>query len=825
MDALETTLKNTDDKRNKIINRLGFGDTEEGLKLTEVIYEDYIEIFSSMMANLRNRKGYRKTTKLMLELPVDTLVCVGLNAALSCLFNDNNTIGNTLRTIGTAVYVECHGRALVLWNAEEAKRLEALVKYKHGSLKHRRIALRGYARKLKSFSFEAWSDPERICAGKTVLEAILQGPAFCLNDNQQLDLTPQAMAHLEDISSDLVLRRLVGVPMTGAPLRWEESVLYIPTPEGVPLPYPLVRSFQKPVRAHVDRAVRSGQAQPVLDALNAIQSVLWRINEPILSLVKHCYDHDIAVPGLPPRKDLNIPDKPKAWEDMTQDQRYAWRCKANEVATINRGFSGERKILAQDIATAEHLCGQDYWIPHNIDYRGRVYGIPHMQFQRQAHIRALFQFAEGQVLNTEGLYWLKVHVANVGDFNKISKQDFDSRVWWTDDNLERILATAADPLSDLWWTEADKTFMFVAACMALRDALEGKPVHIPTSFDGACSGLQHLSAMSRCEDTAKLVSLVPAKKPSDIYQTVADLVKTKVEADLTSERVLEFRKADPENPKGERIIDRRVRIADLARLLLDYGVTRSLVKRNVMTYSYSSKRAGMQDQILEDTMRPLQLQVLSGELEQHPFGEDGGYAAARYLSEVTYASIVETVKRPAVVMKYLQDIARVMSHEERPVTWTTPLGLPVMLRCPNMDTEQVDIFLHDKGIKKRLRPRTAVEAGGISKTAATQAIAPSLVHAYDAAHLMMVVLEAKKQGINNVALVHDSFGCLPNDAARFRHIIKETFVKLYAENDPLEQIRQENCAYLGANGYRLPDAPAKGELNIEEVLYAEYSFA
>jgi DNA-directed RNA polymerase len=266
-------------------------------------------------------------------------------------------------------------------------------------------------------------------------------------------------------------------------------------------------------------------------------------------------------------------------------------------------------------------------------------------------------------------------------------------------------------------------------------------------------------------------------------------------------------------------------VADLARKLLDYGISRSLVKRNVMTYSYSSKRAGMQDQILEDTMRPLQLQVLSGELEQHPFGEDGGFAAARYLSEVTYKSIVETVKRPAVVMKYLQDIARVMSHEGRPVTWTTPLGLPVMLRCPNVDTKQANLFLHDKGVKICIQPRTATEVGGMDKHRATLAVAPSFVHSYDACHLMMVVLEAKKQGISNVALVHDSFGCLPNEAARFRQLIKETFVQLYVENDPLKQIHQENCAVLDTHGYRMPDMPTKGSLLIEEVNHAEYSFA
>lgn len=818
MDALDTTLRLVEARRDKIISRFGLGDTEQGVDFAEALYDSHIQIFTRKIEEAKHNRGIRGAVRQLMVLPAETMTAIALNSAISCLHHSNPLLSVTLRHLGTDAYMECYGRALADYNQKEADRLEALVKYKHGSLKHRRAALRGYARKIGDFSYEPWLDKERMACGKFLLEALLEGPAFRLNDEHLLELTPEALGQLEDISSEIVLRRLVGVPMTGESLSWEESTLHISTPEGIPLPYSLVRSYQKPVRAHVDRAVRSGQAGRVLEALNAIQSVRWRINEPILRLVQHCYDHDIPVSGLPSRKDIQKPPRPEGFEEMTSDQRYVWRRKAAEINTANRGFIGQRIVLSRDLTTAEYLLAQsDFWIPHNIDYRGRVYGIPHFQFQRQDYVRAMFMFAEGQLVDASGLYWLKVHTANCGDFGKVSKQSFDDRVWWIEDNIERLIATANAPLEDLWWTEADKPFLFVAACMALRDALEGKPVHVPVSFDGSCSGLQHLSAMSRCEETSRLVNLCNTKKPADIYQTVADAVKLKVEADLTSERVLSFR----ESEETVRVIP----VSTLARMVLDYGVTRSLVKRNVMTYSYSSKRSGMQDQIMEDTMRPKQLDVLAGELSHHPFGDDGGFAAARYLSEITYNAIVETVKRPAVVMKYLQDIARVMSHHGHPVVWTTPLGLPVMLRCPNIDTTQVELFLHDRGINLRLKPRTNHETGGMNKKNATQAVAPSFVHAYDACHLMMVVLRAKREGINSLALVHDSFGCLPNEAQRFREIIKETFVELYANNDPLEQIRQENCVHLVTHGHQLPDLPTKGNLHIEEVLHADYAFA
>jgi hypothetical protein len=57
-----------------------------------------------------------------------------------------------------------------------------------------------------------------------------------------------------------------------------------------------------------------------------------------------------------------------------------------------------------------------------------------------------------------------------------------------------------------------------------------------------------------------------------------------------------------------------------------------------------------------------------------------------------------------------------MAHHGQPTYWTTPLGFPVMLRCPNTDTQQIDLFLHDKGIKIRVAPRSLYETGGISSS-------------------------------------------------------------------------------------------------------------
>jgi DNA-directed RNA polymerase len=58
--------------------------------------------------------------------------------------------------------------------------------------------------------------------------------------------------------------------------------------------------------------------------------------------------------------------------------------------------------------------------------------------------------------------------------------------------------------------------------------------------------------------------------------------------------------------------------------------------------------------------------------------------------------------------------------------------------------------------------------------------------------------------------MHDSFGCLPSRAERFRKIIREEFVRMYVENDVLAQVLERARKDLGENTKGLPDAPQKG---------------
>jgi DNA-directed RNA polymerase len=62
-----------------------------------------------------------------------------------------------------------------------------------------------------------------------------------------------------------------------------------------------VRTRWRETSAAVRDAIASGQMQPTLDALNAIQATPWQINTRVLDVMRECIAKGIVVDGLAPR--------------------------------------------------------------------------------------------------------------------------------------------------------------------------------------------------------------------------------------------------------------------------------------------------------------------------------------------------------------------------------------------------------------------------------------------------------------------------------------------------------------------------------------------
>lgn len=83
-------------------------------------------------------------------------------------------------------------------------------------------------------------------------------------------------------------------------------------------------------------------------------------------------------------------------------------------------------------------------MPHNLDFRGRAYPIPpHLSHIGDDLCRGLLLFADPKPLGERGLWWLKIHLANLYGYDKAS---FQERADWVMERLDDIADSATNPL-------------------------------------------------------------------------------------------------------------------------------------------------------------------------------------------------------------------------------------------------------------------------------------------------------------------------------------------------------------------------------------------
>jgi DNA-directed RNA polymerase len=647
---------------------------------------------------------------------------------------------------------------------------------------------------------------------------------------RQWAITDEGLEKARHAVSEAVAKSPVYQPRTEVPKLWDKFVMNVSEDDRTMDRAQLLRTSHKDIISATRHAITTGQASPALKAINALQSVPFKLNTWVMDVIQQCYDRGIRVDGLPYKTAFVVPKRISSaeFEAKSVEARKLHAMTIKGLKKANRSNGVDTVAFEQDMkVAARQALVEQFYCPMNMDWRGRVYSLTHFNFQREDRVRAMFLFANGEPIGEEGIRWLKVHVANCGAFDKIDKKPIEERVKWVDDNMPALVAYADTPLSHTNWTQADSPFLFLAACHELMHALVQGPsfvTHMPVSFDGSCSGLQHLAAATRAAE-GSYVNLTNSKTPSDVYQIVADIAKKRIEADLHSEAL--YGKDEKARP-----------VRKLAALAIAFGVDRKLCKRAVMTFAYSSKEFGMREQLMEDTMEPLELKWLKRELDQHPFGDDKAEwrASCGYLAHHIMASIKQVVKGPAEAMDFMQILAKAMAHEGKPLRWTTPAGLPWINRYHENTTERVELWCYDKGVKQR--NRVTVSTGyevPIAKEKAASAVAPNAVHACDASHLLRTVGASVDEGISDIATVHDSFGCLPSRATRFNQIIREQFLKMYEDHDVLAELYESALSDLTPAGQdRLQNElqkrgfngpPAKGALDIKEIINARYAFA
>jgi DNA-directed RNA polymerase len=615
-----------------------------------------------------------------------------------------------------------------------------------------------------------WSQSDLTRAGGWLLNC-----AVCFSDFFELDekgfprIAPHHQAAVDRLREELIDAYPYYLPLLAPPPDWKSWRTHYERHISATF----VRDNHLDTVAEIKAAFADGSMKQHVNGVNAIQRVPFVINEPMLPVVR----------------------------------RFAL-----ELAKADAGggsFDEEMtsNLIKADLGAAEFLAKRGrFWTPCNIDTRGRVYGLPHFNFQREDHVRSLFLFAKGDPIGNE-LRWLEAAAA--GHFGR--RRTWEERSDWAIENRELIRAVAADPIGTFdHWREADDPFSFVAVCMELCAAEKDRnyATRFPVLIDGSCNGIQHLALMTRDEEAGRLVNLTDADEIFDLYKTVED-------------RVREWLKASDDDEAGWWLSRDRL--------------SRTLIKQPVMTFSYGVTESGAKDQIIDAYKK------------QHGW-EDGLSQKARYLARLILGVSREVLPRPAAAMEYMRRLADYCTKRGKPLYWISPTGLPIGNRYYKSNTSTVEMKIRGVRVRYRVADGWSSE---IIKSEARNAAPANFVHSRDAAHLIRSVSAAARDGITNVVCVHDCFGSTAPRMERFREIINRDLALMYAgglvryassgealpdipglaspedprwrqppslSHNPLAQLRAWNA------GEDYPPAPEQGTLDPAEVGNAKYTF-
>jgi DNA-directed RNA polymerase len=677
------------------------------------------------------------------------------------------------------------------WGDLDPRKVSGALKQKMGKLLRDHLDLR-------------WNNKECVDVGHWMLLAAAMNLSFVtLNKSGAPEIVPGHELDVDALRDELMRRGLVFMPFKKEPPDWT----------GYRKRYDdwFVAKFVRRGHPETEQEINEAFLKNFYhaNAINRLKGVAFKVDPVMLKLVQH---YAVLILNEQEEERLKkVESDLAAMRENNPDDKQLKRLSGTR-AYLRKKIRNNTRTVDDDCKVARNLGGQPFWLDYNCDFRGRIYSVQHFHYGREDHVRALFKFAKGIPLTSDGFQWLEIHCANCGGFDGVDKKSFPERRDWVKKKKDNvILPIARDPFSafDLW-KGADKPFAFVAACIELAEAWKAPNAfvtHLPIPFDGSCNGIQHLALLSRDQDAAARVNLVNSEEPRDIYSDVASRVRKlilAVDGGLATWWQQCFES-------------------------LDKKAIRKLCKQPVMTLSYG---------VTDPRMRLQLVQAYREELRRDGEPPKGGWD---FLAKNVKAAAKELLPKAVSVMHHIRDIAQQCTNKDRVMVWASPSGFPCANRYLESNVKTADLKRRDKNGYFVRVARNNVPDGSTGKILEDDALngaAANFVHSMDAAHLIFTVLSVTEpwrllKTSGDIVTVHDCFACHASDAGNLTAAIRDTLWMMYCPKAPVPKLyglpsvsadRDHLADLRRANGISEGELtlPAMGDFDVNQVLKAKY---
>ncbi len=519
------------------------------------------------------------------------------------------------------------------------------------------------------------------------------------------------------------------------------------------------------------------------DAKQASIKLKWRANSYREFLLKEVITGD----DVDPKKAMSIATKNT--NAKFAEGRLAFK-KVNSKWDKQSAFN---KALGK----ASGLRGETVNFVYDLDSRGRMY-VQNASFlnpMSSDNAKALLSYSQSQPVD---LYNLAVSTANAWGEDKSL---FDERVDWVNENMEMLRAVGENPWAHLDYLtsvglhrekkEKWQALRYARVWFLLHEHIEAGgetetfTTNVPVAADGSNQGLQLLSLLAKCEWTASETNLTTMydengkQKLGDIYSYIGGFVPDAIKALPEVKRtdaLMAFCKDLEESPKLRRLVS----------------------KRNVMCKSYNLSRWGAGDAHLED---------------KADYGVDSAefldYSDCFTLGGVIYDILTTKLPRASAMMQFMVDMIDELPDDASPILkWKQSDGFTAYCCKEKSKTVQAQGQVGPHNVTISL----TVPSGIIDKRGHKLAIAPNVIHSYDATILRFVIGEMPAEA--QVSTVHDSFSTDSFHADKLKEVARVAY-KACCTRSHFKTMFEETFDME-------IELPAAGNLDLSELDTCEY---
>ena len=526
-----------------------------------------------------------------------------------------------------------------------------------------------------------------------------------------------------------------------------------------------------------------------IETINFLNKQKLKINKEILSLlVKEYYNKkSILYNGL---NQLH----PESKENLLYMKDYS-----KKVLSHNSKYTVYNQVLSIAILFRNFTFYQTTFY----DFRGRIYTeSDYFSYQAEDMSKSLIEFEEGCKLNDSNVIYVLQYLANLGGKSKLSiknkekwsidlinnlnitkdkldytnfrikdvsfKEDFVKKF-----NIEFLINN--DLIQEIYLNNKDK-FQFIVLLFNLIECLinNNKQFCTPISFDATCNGFQHLSAIFKDFEIARISNVInDSDTPNDVYKFVAENVQKLI-------------KLEPDS--------------DMKDKFLSINFTRNLLKKPVMTIPYNVGLEKLKNQLISDEHnffeekkeyikddKIINYYIVNKAICKNNESLQLSFKEFGKLTSFLYKGVYTTFPNLVNYVQYTKKIAAIFSSLNIPIEWETPIGMRIKMGYKQRESKPIISLFSKLRLGSVSLPLTKMDH--ISNRIAFM---PNFIHSMDATNIQLLIqiIQATNQTKMNLITIHDCFATTPDYMFYLNKEIRLAFIMIYFQGDYIKSVHE-----------------------------------